>query len=1783
MLVPSVLELESRRLLSLGYNYLGYTGVDLTGPTAAPGPDGTQDLHIQITGLSILNPNSPNPTVEPINAVTITGPPGFTWTYGDPPSAPNNPNQEDGPGIQVLLTNLDTGTGDADIYFSPVVQQIGGTGTITDVPVPDTYDNAPTVLNVSVYYNQSNQPYTFSIQSGAPFSFSPAPTDSTPIMPTLAYATYATFQGQSATTGLASIQIADLPASSTLTNVVLSDVAGLEWGVGQSYARGELGISVTSSQNDTVQTIYFPPYRDEAGTTMTLTYQLTGSSTEYVTDVAVPSSDHTNPALLNPPSTSAFDYPSPWTNTDPYSPPLELEPASDDTATDPNSEVEVVSTGATPDFETLINNDASGEYTSGEYEQYNNFELTSGTYYLNEILDIQDPMKIWAAPGSDVNIIFTFSSTANVGDANPSQLFGAINIRSSHVWLEDFGISFSQSNVSLGGGGYTLGAIIDDQNTSQTARVDVNIIGLTIHGALETQDQQSPNQGYFNEYDPNSYMTMPTVIMGDFDSGTIENNTIYGGEVDVSWGPWTISGNQIIGSVPGTINTQAFAVGSGHDITIDDNTLTDPDPAEDGQLERLMTGSNGGYDINILGNNVSDNVGDLVVDGATMNTPEMIAPEDYGTVYEGSTDATTTSSSSNGTYTLTVIAIPSNELFDEIPGPTSGGVPHLVLFILDGASAGMAIPVAQEFASEYTSGQPTYDSTTYFVLPSPLPQGTFDFSIAPTYNDFTVSGNTINTSGTVSEGLVIEPNFNDVQVTNNTFIGDTTTGPNGQSEAIRISDWGAGSLGGVPSYESTESTPLNSSYGGNSGYQLSLTYMFGVNIADNTIDDPIMGIDVYVAMGQDVPTTYGRTYTFVTMTDNTFNYNYSSSDLSVIHTGDNALAGTENYPDTYSTIVNGTVEYDSYAKYFVDPRDMSVTMSGNTIDWVGVSPAPNAVELDSAEVNGSPYDGSSYATPSPPLLSAASSPILDLSPGVNLSVDYNLTGIYADGADFSSTGGLDGVGDALSANLLGRQLAWNGPSFSIGPAGADDVVSARGQVIPLPSGSFSQIMFLAVAVEGDQTDQTFTVNYTDGTSTQFTQSFSDWFTPQGYAGESIAAAMPYRDTYSGGEDSRVFNVYGYADSLDVGKTIASITLPDDPDVEIIAIDLVNAGLSAGAAATALSPAGSDVFKLGADYGFSYAADTTTWSSATWYGLDVWGVTAIAATYFDSVAYGFAATSTGVVEDQVTSSTPTGITTGLGGVPASALAAVSTGSDIYVFEVGVADSSVYVDEYNGSTWSGWTDLGGLGLGGSFSSISAVLAATPEVFVSNSSGIYQSVLSGSGWSSLASIGMAPSTTPTAISATTLSNNNLYVFELGSNGQVYEETYTGSAWTSWDALTGAAFSSISAVGASTYAEIYAVNASGVYEDGNSGGSWSGWNDLGGGPSTAVWATGSAGNSTLFETSATGAVYEEGYTATGGSGWTYLGGGSSTATSTATIGNTAYLFMLGSNGGLYFDDGSGSSWSGWTYLGNDGSAGFTSISALADGSEPQVFAVNSSGLYEAAYYNSTWNWAVQGPGGDEVSVINDFPDQYAFVLGAGGTLSVDSYNGTSWSSASLASVGDGFTSISAVLSAVGEPQVYAVNSSGLYEVAYYSSAWHWAVQGPGGDEVSVINGSGYIVYAFVLGPGGMLSVDTYNGTSWNSTNLESFVNNATFTSISAVLSAADQPQVFAVNSSGFFEVVYYSSTWNSGPPGTTGGDEISVVDGSGYTVYAFLQSSSGAVTLLYYNGSEWTSIPLY
>jgi hypothetical protein len=181
-------------------------------------------------------------------------------------------------------------------------------------------------------------------------------------------------------------------------------------------------------------------------------------------------------------------------------------------------------------------------------------------------------------------------------------------------------------------------------------------------------------------------------------------------------------------------------------------------------------------------------------------------------------------------------------------------------------------------------------------------------------------------------------------------------------------------------------------------------------------------------------------------------------------------------------------------------------------------------------------------------------PVLSGTVAVDLSSAYNVTGIYRDGSKFAPTAGLDNGGYAFSEQALGREQVGYGVVFRLGPANAPDAVT--GKTVTLPAGKFDSLKILAVAVEGNQESQTFTVNYADGTSSSFTRSLSDWSERGSLKGESVAAEMPYRLAADGSSEGNAFYAHAYSLALDSSKVMKSVSLPSNPNVLVLAATLV---------------------------------------------------------------------------------------------------------------------------------------------------------------------------------------------------------------------------------------------------------------------------------------------------------------------------------------------------------------------------------------------------------------------------------------------------------------------------------------------------------------------------------------------------------------------------------------------------------------------------------------------------
>ena len=183
-------------------------------------------------------------------------------------------------------------------------------------------------------------------------------------------------------------------------------------------------------------------------------------------------------------------------------------------------------------------------------------------------------------------------------------------------------------------------------------------------------------------------------------------------------------------------------------------------------------------------------------------------------------------------------------------------------------------------------------------------------------------------------------------------------------------------------------------------------------------------------------------------------------------------------------------------------------------------------------------------------------PVLSGTVPVDLSSFFNVNAMYSDGSRFDVNDSIDNDDNALSAEQAGAEQVGAGVVFKLGPPNKPDAVS--GKTITLPSGRFNSVRLLAVGLNGPQDTQNFTVKYTDGTSSTFTQSVSDWSDTGNANGESPASSMAYRVMGSGDKDADSFYTHAYSFPLDPARTVQSITLPANRDVVVLGVTLVPA-------------------------------------------------------------------------------------------------------------------------------------------------------------------------------------------------------------------------------------------------------------------------------------------------------------------------------------------------------------------------------------------------------------------------------------------------------------------------------------------------------------------------------------------------------------------------------------------------------------------------------------------------
>lgn len=171
------------------------------------------------------------------------------------------------------------------------------------------------------------------------------------------------------------------------------------------------------------------------------------------------------------------------------------------------------------------------------------------------------------------------------------------------------------------------------------------------------------------------------------------------------------------------------------------------------------------------------------------------------------------------------------------------------------------------------------------------------------------------------------------------------------------------------------------------------------------------------------------------------------------------------------------------------------------------------------------------------------------------------TGITTNGYAFSNSVSFDGDGNTYSLNAIGdsiqgNKLMWNGVEFNIGSANNLSFSWANGQEINVEQGSNLNVLNIAAAAVGGKTvSADITINFTDGSTDTWSQSFSDWCDPAYNLGEAIITQQDYRATSSGGANSTTNNIYGYSYLAPAGKSIESIVLPFESNLRLLGLEM----------------------------------------------------------------------------------------------------------------------------------------------------------------------------------------------------------------------------------------------------------------------------------------------------------------------------------------------------------------------------------------------------------------------------------------------------------------------------------------------------------------------------------------------------------------------------------------------------------------------------------------------------
>jgi hypothetical protein len=761
---PSLLPLEHRRLPSASPTaiWIGQDGHDLAGGQTALAGNGVQDIHVALSGL---------PAAKSIASVDMTGYGGGEWVVNIGPYNMYNgvlvqpsgsttadlyvdPYQtETGRQFTITLTysdhttavlTLNGGNADPNLRmpaYAVAATWIGQDGTDLTGPNPgvgpDGYQDVHLKLS-HLFPGTAIPTVSVTTAAGAGWEYGTNPTvrdnaefkrsTADPTQGDLYFSPIGDLFGQTLTVSLAyadgKLDHTALVAGHTNPNLEIPGPSGVNvtWGTFHAQWLGQDGLNLTGQGDVHIALDSLP-----AGRTVV---------TGVLSDEAGIDWSYTRPgsgATAADPSAQQLGF---RQGSDPTRADLGFPPARDESGAtltlvlglDDGSYLATRIAGSTSDPGLRRPGIAStfavaypGDDLNDLANRFGTVRLVSGLYVMNQPLVLNHPVTITAAPGATV--LFAQPSGSSTWTA-------AIKVMASHTTLNGFAVRFAgpvRWNTDVSYGPAVIGTADNYDPWNGDPRLDLTFSHL---------DVQAPPPSTSWEEAPHLFR------MTNAASGSIVDNLMKGGVTEFFGGPWLVTGNTYLGTLPETYAYSAFGAHFTHDVTISDNLAQPTGPS--GKTWRFLVMTQNGTG-DVIRDNTSIGLGPMDSDTvANPNASEQILTESYRLHYEG------------------IVASVSPDGFVVQIYPPQGGPARTgdVVSILSGPQAGQWRTIAQVL------------NPNSYLLDSPISPGKFAISIATGFVNETFEGNTIDARGSsTANDLVLAGNQYGLRVINNYFLG----------------------------------------------------------------------------------------------------------------------------------------------------------------------------------------------------------------------------------------------------------------------------------------------------------------------------------------------------------------------------------------------------------------------------------------------------------------------------------------------------------------------------------------------------------------------------------------------------------------------------------------------------------------------------------------------------------------------------------------------------------------------------------------------------------------------------------------------------------------------------------------------------------------------------------------------------------------------------------------------------------------------------------------------------